>query len=235
MSGATGSWDYDPNIPTPLGDDVTGLPQVMGNEPAPSALTVDYYRQKVVEFQKVLDALDVTAVQLWESGAVAYASGNDEMIAEYEALQSSFENKRNTFVTVAEGIQFASRGINAAGLNFPTVQIPMGLGALPLVPLAAAGAVIAAAAALIVWAREFWRAVREFGARWQHMNAIHMLPEGERATALEQLRKLEISAQIAEQTASQSPLNAAANLAKWAAVGVGLFMVWKMMQSNRGA
>lgn len=214
-------------------DETQSEAQTTAGQIQPSALTVDYYRQKVVEFQAVLNALDVTYADLWESGAIAYASGNQGMIDEYEALREAFESKRGTFVTVAEGIQFASRGINAAGLTFPTVQIPMGLGALPLVPLAAAGAVIAAAAALMVWAKEFWRSVREFAARWQHMNAIQMLPEADRPMALEQLRKLENAAQIAENTASQSPINVAANLAKWAAVGVGLFMVWKMMQTNR--
>lgn len=225
MSGE--AWDYDPNIPTPMSEDVAG-------SSGASVLSVDYYRQKVVEFQAVLQSLDLTGTELYEAGTIAYASGDNAAIDEYEALWSQFEAKRSAFVTVAEGIQFASQGINAVGVQFPTVQIPYGLGAVPLAPLAAAAGVIAAAVALITWSKEFFRAVREFAQRAQHLAAIQMLPEGEKAGALEKLRRLELTAQQSEIAANGSPLNALANVGKWVAVAAVALVVWKAIDSRRG-
>lgn len=225
-SGSWEAWDADPNIPTPLSDS--------SDSAQPSALSLDYYRGKVREFQQVLYALDLTGRDLYEAGTVAYASGDADAVAAYESLQADYDAKRSQFVTVAEGIQLASQGINAAGVEFPQVQIPFGLGAVPLVPLAAAAGVVAAAVALITWASEFFRAVREFAQRAQHLSAIMQLPEGERASSLEKLRKLELTAQQSELATQQSPLQSLATIAKWGAVAAVAFFAYRAFVNSKG-
>lgn len=208
----------------------------MANAPAApqaSASDVGYVRGKIEEFQRVLDALAVTGSDLQEAGAIAYASGDPQMIAEYEQLHSDYENKRSAFVNVARAIQIGSDGINALGINFPSVQVPFGLGIVPAVALAGAAAAVALAIPLMTWASGFWRAVSDFAARWQHMNAIQMLPEAERPMALEQLRQIELKARQAEETANSSPIAALANVAKWAAIAGVAFVVWKAIQEGR--
>lgn len=198
-----------------------------------SMLTVDYYRRKVAEFQTVLYALDNTGRDLWGAGAAVYATGDADAIADYETLRAEYESKRSQFVTVAEGIQLASQGINAVGINFPSVQIPFGMGALPLVPLAAAAGVVAASVALVTWASQFFRTVREFAQRYQHIDAIMALPEGERAGALETLRKLELTAEQSESETNQSPLQSIATIAKWGAVAAIVYFGWRAYSESR--
>jgi hypothetical protein len=203
------------------------------DETAPSALTVDYYRQKAQQFQAVLILLDQTGRDLYDAGTQVYASGDSEAIAEYESLQAEYDSKRDTFRNIAEGINFASQNINAAGIEFPTVQIPFGLGGIGIAPLVAAAGIIAGAAWAISWATGFWRTVAAAVARWQHLSAIMALPEGERATALEVFQRTEKNAETAIATANESPLTALSNLAKWAAIGVLGYVAYRAI-SNKG-
>jgi hypothetical protein len=218
-----GGWLYDATHPDPVNPAGSG----------DNALTLNYYRTKVNEFQQVLYAMENTGRELYDSGIFAYASNNPEMIAEYETLWAEFDGKRNTARAIAEGIQLASQGINAIGIQFPSVQMPMGLGVIPLAPLAAAAGVIAAAAALIAWANGFWRTVQDYAQRWQHLSAIEMLPEHERAPALEQFRKLENAAKVAEIQSAQSPIAALATFAKWGAIGLLGIMAFKAWKESR--
>jgi hypothetical protein len=225
--------EFDPNIPTPVSDDAMGYSSVLdAMTPNTGPLSLDYYRQKVQEFQQVFNSLDETMRNLYEVGTIAYAAGDSQMIAEYENLYSQAESKLATFRGTAEAINMASQGINSAGVQFPAVQVPFGLGVLPAVPLAAAAAAIAVAVQLIVWAKEFWRTVRELIQRAQYMRVIEMLPEGDRAAALETFRKTEVQAQIAESQANASPVNAIATIGKWGAVAFIGFLAYKAW-SNR--
>lgn len=215
--------------PFNIGDET----DVSAQSVSPSVLTVDYYRTKVQEFQRVMELLDVTGRDLEETGYYAYAANDETLMVEYHQLKNAFDSKRGQFLAAAQAIQLASQGINAMGVNFPSVQVPIGLAAVPLVPVAAIAAAVVAATALISWAMGFWNAVGEYIKRAQHLTAIGELPPEEKAAALATFQKLEASVETAKAETDKSPLNHLATLGKWAVIGGGLFLVYKfILQGN---
>lgn len=201
-------------------------------ESGPSVFELDFYRNKVREFQQVMDSLDWVGGELRNSGAIAYLLGDPDYIAEYEQLIAEFDSKRSLFVNAAQAIQLASQGINAVGVNFPTVQVPFGLQAVPLIPLGAMAAAVAGAVALITWAREFFKRVSRYAERAQTIEAIMQLPEEQRGAALATMQKLEHDAEVAEAAAGQSPLSALATIVKWGAVaGIG-YLIWRQLSKD---
>lgn len=114
-----------------------------------SAFSLDYYRQKALEFQSTLNALDTS----YRAATTALESqATDLDTAEYLSNWiAQFLEKRDQFRMAAEAINAAASGVNALGGRFPVMSIPQTLGIAPvLVPVALVG-VIAAAAALVVW------------------------------------------------------------------------------------
>lgn len=207
---------------------VVGFETVAGEEP--NFTQVDFYRNKVRQFQDTLLSLEPAYYDLQAAGQIAAL--DPEAYEQWLALVQEFENKRSQFGTVGQAINLASQGINAVGVQFPSVQLPGGLAAAPLVPLAAAAAAVGAAVLLINWTVEFFKAVREFAARWQHLDAIKALPEGERAAALATLQKTEASAAAAVAAASASPLTSIATITKWVAIAGGAFLIYKLMNEG---
>lgn len=197
---------------------------------APSAITMDYYRQKALQFQATLNSLDAVSRDLYDAGTVAYATGDATMIAQYEDMRAELDSKKSQFLSIMEAINFASQGINAVGINFPRIQAPFGMGAIPLVPVA----VIAGAVALIEWATGFFSRVANIVQSWVDNRTIEMLPESERAAAYEVLQKTRSTVEVAKAQATGSSLAQLATIAKWGAVGLGLFLAWKMMKDQRG-
>ena len=184
-----------------------------------SLVSADYYRQKITEFQTVLTALD----SAYQAAQNAYyiegidpgaLQGLDELMREYEA-------KRTTLRITAEAINAGAAAINAAGGRMPVLSLPATLGMSFALPLVAASA-IGAAAALIVWGREWLRGVNE-RLKFAQAIAAQDTPEAAAALAREVAR-----ADIAQREAESSPVSALAPIFKWGAVAVGAFFAWKM-------
>lgn len=237
MSAKLADWNYtpqpEPDSPwsTPIEPEGSWDDETVSS---PSMFSLDYYREKAREFQDVLILLDQTGRDLADAGMVAYMVEDSEAIAEYETLQSQYDGMRGDFVSAAQGINFASEGLNNLGIEFPAMSIPFGLGKLgiPVAPLAIAAGAIAVTAALIANAMGFWRTVADFAARQQHLNAIATLPPEQRASALEVFQRTEKNAEIAIETASQSPITALANFGKWAAIAVLGFVAYKALNRS---
>lgn len=200
---------------------------------APSMATLDGWRNKVVEFQNTLQALDVTYSQLVELGYTVYALNDSTAIAEYEELKNEFENKRAAFRAAASAIQVASDAMNAIGVHFPGIQMPIGLSALPAAGFAAVVAAVAAGAVLVSWSQNFFTSVREAIRRWQTLDAIKALPASEQAAALNKLQDSDRQIAVAQAKASESSFSAIASFGKWIVLGGIVYLGYRIYKDSK--
>lgn len=175
-----------------------------------SPLQLDYYRQKIVEFQNVLVQLDMAANGA--QGLIDLQLDDPELNDGLNSLLAEYDLKKGFFRTTAEGLNFAISGVNLIGANFPSVNVPRGLNAIPLVAAAGVAGALAVAAGLVVWGRDWIKAVNERAARSQILQAI---PAGAQRTAAAQ-ELLKIDGAVKE--ADASPLGSIANIVKWVAI-----------------
>lgn len=186
------------------------LSQSDTSEETASPLQLDYYRQKIVEFQNVLVQMDAAADGA--QGLIDLQIDDQELIDDMGALLAEYDLKKGFFRTAAEGLNFAISGVNLIGANFPSVQVPRGLNAIPLVAAAGIAGALAVAAGLVVWGRDWIKSVDERARRSQILQAI---PEGaQRAAVAAEMAKID----GAVREADASPLGSIANIVKWVAI-----------------
>lgn len=202
-----------------IGDAGTGNIVYTGDEgDAPSALSAEYYRRKVVEFQQVLDALDQGAAAAWsaiQTNALPY----EDEAALLDSL-AEFDARKSTLRLTAEAINAGAAAWNALGGRMPSLSVPMGLGALPVIPLALIGAV-ATAATLIVWGRTWLDGVN---ARLQQAALLSAIEDPEKRA---EVAAAASAAASAVQLADSSPLSSIASVAKWVSIGAIAFLAVK--------
>ena len=174
-----------------------------------SPIQLDYYRQKIVEFQNVLVQMDSAAEG---AGDLIYIVDDVALLEDLNALLAEYDLKKGYFRTAAEALNLAISGVNLVGGNFPQVKIPRGMNAIPLVAAAGIAAALAVAAGLIVWGRDWIKSVDERARRSQILAA---LPEGPlRAQAAQAMAKID----GAVREADASPLGSIAQIVKWVAI-----------------
>jgi len=177
---------------------------------AATPLQLDYYRQKINEFQNVLVQMDSAAEGA--QGLIDAGVNDVSLLEDLNALLAEYDLKKGYFRTAAEGLNFAISGVNLVGANFPAVRIPRGMNAIPLVAAAGIAAALAVAAGLIVWGRDWIKSVDERARRSQILDA---LPEGPlRAQAAQAMAKID----GAVREADASPLGSIAQIVKWVAI-----------------
>lgn len=189
-----------------IGDDGTGEPTPDPVTPAPSMLSLDYYRQKIVEFQSVMDAMD-GAAQIMR--ATIDEELSPEITETMQAALASYDMKKGAFRTAAEAINFAVNGANQIGANLPTLRANT-LGLAPVVLAAISGAV-ATVAALIVWGRDW---INEANNRLRIQLESVTDPVARERLALQSMQLDGVA-----RAASASPLASVAGIVKWVAVG----------------
>ena len=173
-------------------------------------LQLDYYRQKINEFQNVLVQMDSAAEGA--QGLIDIGVSDVSLLEDLNALLAEYDLKKGFFRTAAEGLNFAISGVNLVGADFPNIKIPRGMNAIPLVAAAGIAAALAVAAGLIVWGRDWINAVDERARRSQILEA---LPEGpQRAQAALAMAKID----GAVREADANPLGSIANIVKWVAI-----------------
>ena len=179
-----------------------------------SPIQLDYYRQKIVEFQNVLVQMDSAAEG---AGDLIYIVDDVSLLEDLNALLAEYDLKKGYFRTAAEALNLAISGVNVIGGNFPVVKIPRGMNAIPLVAAAGIAAALVVAAGLIVWGRDWIKSVDERARRSQILQA---LPEGpQRAEAARAMAKIDGAVREAE----ESPLASVANIVKWVAVAAVIY------------
>ena len=193
----------------------------LGGEAVPAATSpfaMDYYRNKAREFQELIIALDRS---YWAaSGALGTGALDATTAAALEAALSDYESRRTTLRVTAEAINAGAAAINALGGRFPSLSIPGTLGLPPLVAPAALVAAIGTAAALIVWGSQWMSGVNDRLRRAQVIDAA--TPE-QRARIVEAMADSDNAVSVA----SGSFLASLAPTAKWIAIGIGAFLLYR--------
>ena len=173
-------------------------------------LQLNYYRQKINEFQNVLVQMDSAAEGA--QGLIDIGVSDVSLLEDLNALLAEYDLKKGFFRTAAEGLNFAISGVNLVGADFPNIKIPRGMNAIPLVAAAGIAAALAVAAGLIVWGRDWIKSVDERARRSQILEA---LPEGpQRAQAAQAMALID----GAVREADASPLGSIAQIVKWVAI-----------------
>lgn len=180
-----------------------------------SPVQLDYYRQKIVEFQSVLYQLDESARSA--QGLLDLQVDDPELNDNLSQWLANYDLKKGLFRTAAEGLNFAISGVNLIGANFPSVTVPRGLNAIPLVAAAGIAGALVVAAGLVVWGRDAIKILGQYVSRSQALNAI---PEGaQRAAVAAELARLDTAAGEAD----ASPLGSIANIVKYVAIAAVIY------------
>ena len=187
-----------------------------------SPLSVDYYRQKVVEYQTLLNNLQNAREGM--IGLVDY--GPAEIRPELTALLDELDGKIGRYRQVAEALNFGINGINKVGAGFPTLTIPNGLGVAPLVVAGGIGAAVAVAAALIVWGYAW---IQKAQALAHEAQLYGYLPPEQRAAVAAQALKIDQAAAAS----AASPLTSIANIAKWVGIAAVAYFAYQAFQKTR--
>ena len=182
---------------------------VPGSTDAASPLQLDYYRQKVVEFQDILNQMDAVANI---ANSISWETEDTQLAADMDAYLLDFDNKKGSFRTAAEALNFAINGINAVGADFPKLTVPQGLGVVPLVAAAGVAGALAVAAALIIWGRDWIAGVSARAKLGLQLDAIK--DPAQRARLAERLALLDQAQSVAE----ASPITSVASIVKWVAI-----------------
>lgn len=188
-----------------------------------SPVSLDYWRSKAREFQSTLNALDSTyqaAVDL-----LAIPGLSVDQYSQVRSIIDEYESKRFWLKGTAETMNLAAQAINALGGRAPVLSIPATLG-LPaiMVPVAYAGAIVAAIAA-IEWATGF---VTRSYATINSIADLLAVPEPDRATVVIARDK----AREALLTVQGSGLSAVASIGKWVALAAVGFFVWRAFRDR---
>lgn len=206
-----------------IGD--AGIPNTdasYAGESGESSLSVQYWRDKITEFQRTLNALDETYRAATDFLAV---SGDSQTVQYLNEAISEFDFKRTALKLAAEGVNVAAATINAAGGRFPQLSIPQGLGVAPIVIGAGAVAAIGAAAALTSWGMTWIQGVNErmaYAALMQPNDPeiARILARGKAAQAEAEGRNSGMFGGIGQ----------IAPYIKWGAVALLAYMAWPMIR-----
>ena len=194
-------------------------------ESGESSLSVQYYRNKVTEFQSVLDALDMGAQAARDAINTGALTWDDEQAL--NALLREYEGRKFTLRATAESINAGAAAWNALGGRMPNLTIPSGLGALPIIPLALIAAV-ATAATLIVWGRSW---LQGLNARLQQSALLDAIEDPDKRA---EVAAAASAAASAVQVAESSPISSIANIAKWAAIAALAVIGYKVYREWQG-
>ena len=182
-----------------------------------SPFAMDYYRQKAVEFQSTLNAIDAA----YRAANDALSSGGLDETSQAALLESldEYEGRRTTLKVTAEAINAGAAVINSLGGRFPQLSLPGTLGALPAVPIALVGA-IGAAVALISWGVQWIAGVNERLRRAQ-------LLSGASPAQRDALVRAIADSDNAVNQAQSSTLAAIAPALKWVAIAALGFLAYR--------
>jgi hypothetical protein len=189
-----------------------------------SPLTLDYYRNKVIEFQNILYQMDAAAIVARDIIDTDY---DQNLSNEMSVFLQEFDAKKGQFKMAAEALNFAINGVNYAGANFPEIKIPSGLGFIPMAAAAGVAAALAAAAVLITWGRDWIAGLNERLKLEVQLGAI--TDPDKRAQIVQESMKLE----AAQKAADASPLTNVAGIVKYVAIAAVAYFVFQAYQKSR--
>ena len=191
--------------------DDAGIPAAM-----PNPTELNYYKQKLAEFQSMLFELDNTAESAFRIMAL---TPDTETATEMQTLLDQWDGKRYQFKIAAEGINLAIAGANTFNVDFKKLTIPAGLGAAP-VALAGIAAAVAAAAILLVWGRDWIAGVNERAKL--SLQYDNLTPE-----VRDQVIQEQVKIEESQRAANESPISVIAGSIKWIAIAAVAFFAYR--------
>lgn len=201
-------------------------------ETGDSVFSMQYYRNKISEFQVALNQADTVAQSAQRVIDLTYdtydmqnSGGNSptqELMLKIEQLNA----KKSELRTIAEAINLGAAAANAMGGRMPQVSMPMNLGIAPIVLGAGTIAAIVAGSAAVGWVIAWASDVGEIMQRYVTLYAVSD-PVKRDALAAE-LAKVDQSIQIAQ----SSPIAAFSNIVKWLVIGGAAFLMYQIYQKR---
>lgn len=180
--------------------------------------SLDYYRDRIREFQVSLNALDAAAEEMRRIAALPLPPA--EYAQAFDWL-NDFENTRGRMVLAAQAINLAADSANALGVRMPVLSIPQNLRAVPPVAIAAVAAAVGAGAWAFAYAAD---KIAAYKAIAQRTALILSLPEEQRAAVAAGMQRVDLA------QAQASPLSQIANIVKWVALGVAGWFAFRAIQ-----
>jgi hypothetical protein len=191
-----------------------------------SVLSVQYYRDKALQFQDILNQVDATARA---AQTAIDANIDSDLTNDLLAQLREFDFKKGLFRATAEGINAGAAVINSLGGRFPELSVPAGLGLVPLVIPAATIAAIAVAASLVVWGSQWVSGVNE---RMKLTLLTGSVSDPVKRDAL--LSSMAMTEATAA-AASGSPLSSIAGVVKWGAIALAAWLAYQAFAGTRRA
>lgn len=194
--------------------------------------SLDFYRDKIREFQVSLNELDNVAREVAAYAALPLPPAQ---YAEAFDWLADYEQRRRTAVLAADAINTAANTANALGVRMPVLSIPQGLQGVGLAPaaLAAIAAAVAGGAWFLGYAVEKIMAARAMiEVAQSNADIIGSIPESQRAQVATELARAQSNI-AAAQARAENPIASAANLVKWIALATAGFFAFKVYQQMR--
>ncbi len=179
---------------------------------------LNYYQKKVQEFQQAINAVDTAAYGL--RMLLDTDITDDQRLPILQQL-GELEHKKATIRTAAETVNTASTLANQLGIQLPSVNVQT-LGALPLVPLAIAGAISAALFAianLLTWVTDW---IARSNQTAQVIAAAANLPPEQKARVLEAVQATETA-----KAQTETGLGSIANIVRYVAFAAVAFFAYQ--------
>lgn len=199
-----GSAAYWPSGQT-IGD--SGSDQSYAGDYDPSnPLSLDYYRQQILDFQSCLNQLDVLYKQLQDTLVMELP---EDIYNDLYDFSMEIAGKHSELMSVTTALRGLSIAADSMGLRLPSPSISPGLGIAPAVILGSA-AIIAAAVALIYWERDIATRVQTYYTNAQAMEGLSPEARAVFATAANKIAT----------AANSGVLDDLASTAKWVVIGL---------------
>jgi hypothetical protein len=187
----------------------------------------DAIREKVVQFQETLNALDQSINSLQITFQILSAYGEDSANDVADLLDEAY-SKRDTAKNIASAINGFSSAANAVGYRMPAISVPSGLG-MPWIPVAltvfAAGGV---AVVFMTWGKDFTARVADV------INRAVILSSNVDDQTKQRLLAARDAAEAARQRADAASGFGAqiGDVVKWLIIGGAAFFLFKGLMKN---
>lgn len=187
--------------------------------------TMQYYRNKILEYQGVLNGLDIAVKSAYD---LLDADITDDISARLGDWLVSVDDKRNEFKAMTTAINIGSDFVNSVGGRAPSIQLPQSLGffQIPLVTIAAIGAVIA----LVAWGRSAIQGYIDITVSAQNIAAAQQLPPEQQAIVLTHKTEADSAARVANASSSTFGLSNITGAVKYLMIGGVILM---LMNGNK--
>jgi hypothetical protein len=151
-----------------------------------------------------------------------------ELTVDLQSFMQQYDNKKGYYRTAAEALNLAINGVNVFGAGLPSVRVPGGLAMAPIAMGAAVAAALAAAAALVVWGKEWIVGVNDRIKTELLLGKISDPVKRDAAAAA--LLQTDANAKAAQ----GSPLSQISNIVKWVAIGALAYFAFQAYSKTRG-